>query len=200
MLYNLKKRIAVLAFVSVCVFSATAHASCGDLGRLHRQSFRGSQFDPATLLLVGEDQDPIVGMWHVTFTAEGNNPGPPDNTPIDNALVTWHSDGTELMNSARPPQDGNFCMGVWKRVGHNRYRLNHFAWLANDTENAPSGIGNPAGPTRVVEEIILSPDGKRYSGKFTLDAYDPAGNPVAHIVGTISATRIDLDTTVANLL
>jgi len=78
--------------------------------------------------------------------------------------------------------------------------LNHFAWLANDTENAPSGIGNPAGPTRVVEEIILSPDGKRYSGKFTLDAYDPAGNPVAHIVGTISATRIDLDTTVANLL
>jgi len=200
MLYNLKKRIAVLAFVSVCVFSATAHAACGDLGRLHRQSFRGSQFDPATLLLVGEDQDPIVGMWHVTFTAEGNNPGPPDNTPIDNALVTWHSDGTELMNSARPPQDGNFCMGVWKRVGHNRYRLNHFAWLANDTENAPSGIGNPAGPTRVVEEIILSPDGKRYSGKFTLDAYDPAGNPVAHIVGTISATRIDLDTTVANLL
>src|SRR5215469_1269949 len=41
------------------------------------------------------------------------------DTPIDNALVPWHSDGTELMNSARPPQDGDFCMGVWKRSGKN---------------------------------------------------------------------------------
>ena len=74
------------------------------------------------------------------------------------------------------------------------------SWLANDTENAPSGIGNPAGPTRFFEEITLSPDGKHYRGNFTLDAYDTAGNQVAHIVGTISATRIDLDTTVADLL
>lgn len=200
MLYNLRKSVVVLAFASVCVLAATAHAACGDLGKLHRQSWRGSAFDPASLLLVGEDHDPIVGMWHVTFTAEGNTPGPPDNTPIDNALVTWHDDGTELMNSARPPQDGNFCMGVWKRVGHNRYKLNHFAWLGNDAENAPSGIGNPTGPVRMVEEISLSPDGKHYKGNFTLDAYDTAGNQVAHIIGTISATRIDLDTTVGNLL
>ena len=58
-------------------------------------------------------------MWHATFTAWGNQPGPPDGTQLDNALVTWHSDGTELMNSARPPQDGNFCMGVWKKTGKN---------------------------------------------------------------------------------
>ena len=84
------------------------------------------------------------------------------------------------MNSARPPQDGNFCMGVWKRTGHNNYyALNHFAWLANDTENAPSGIDNRSGPTRFFEEILLSPDGNHYSGSFTLDAYD-AGNQVAH--------------------
>jgi hypothetical protein len=153
------------------------------------------------LLLIGnEDHDPIVGMWHATFTAEGNNPGPPDNTPIDNALVTWHSDGTELMNSARPPQDGNFCMGVWKRTGHNHYKLNHFAWLGNDTENAPSGIGNPAGPTRFFEQITLSPDGKHYTGHFTLDAYDTSGNQLVHIAGVVLGTRIDLDTSVADLL
>jgi len=92
-------------------------------------------------------------------------------------------------------------MGVWKRTGHNNYyALNHFAWLANDTENAPSGIDNRSGPTRFFEEILLSPDGNHYSGSFTLDAYDTAGNQVAHIIGTISATRITLHTTVADLL
>lgn len=200
MFCNLENRMAVLAIVCICVFAPEAHTACGDVGKLHRQSWKGLQSDRALLLLVGEDHDPIVGMWHATFTAKGNEIGPPDGAPIDNALVTWHSDGTELMNSARPPQDGDFCMGVWKKIGHNHYKLNHFAWLANDTTNAPSGIGNPAGPTRFFEEITLSPDGKHYTGNFTLDAYDTAGNQVAHIVGTILATRIDLDTTVPDLL
>ncbi len=31
---------------------------------------------------------------------------------VDNAFVQWHSDGTEIMNSRRPAQDGNFCLGV----------------------------------------------------------------------------------------
>jgi hypothetical protein len=198
MFYNLRSRL--LVFVSICVFAASANAACGDMSKLHRQSWTGSESDSASLLLIGEDHDPIVGMWHVTFTAEGNNPGPPDGTPIDNALVTWHSDGTELMNSARPPQDGDFCMGVWEKSGHNLYRLNHFAWLANDIANAPSGVGNPTGPARLFERITLSPDGNQYSGKFTLDAFDTSGNRLAHIVGTVSATRITLHTTVADLL
>jgi hypothetical protein len=201
---TLKIKIMALAFVSVCMLAASANAACGDSNRLgatlHRQFWQGSDGFGPSVLQVSDSSDPIVGMWHVTFTAEGNELGPPDDTPIDNALVTWHSDGTELMNSARPPQDGNFCMGVWKKTGKSTYKLNHFAWLANDTANAPSGIGNPTGPTRFFEEITLSPDGKHYSGKFTLDAYDTSGNPVAHIVGVIAATRITLDTTVPDLL
>ena len=104
------------------------------------------------------------------------------------------------MNSARPPQDGDFCMGIWKKTGKSTYRLNHFAWFANDAANAPSGIGNPTGPGRLVEEITLSPDGKNYSGKFTVDAYDTSGNQVAHIIGVVVGTRITLDTTVGDLL
>jgi hypothetical protein len=61
---------------------------------------------------VDEPGASIVGMWHVTFTAKGNSEGPPDNTPIDNAVVVWHSDRTEIMNSGRPAQDGDFCLGV----------------------------------------------------------------------------------------
>jgi hypothetical protein len=196
-----KSRILVLAFVSSCLLASTAHAACGDSNAiLHRRSFDGLQDGPASLRFVDDNRDPIVGMWHVTFTASGNEAGPPDGTPIDNALITWHSDGTELMNSGRPPQDGNFCMGVWKKVGTNKYKLNHLAWLANDGSNAPGGIGNPTGPTRIFENIILSPDGKHYTGTFTLDAYDTLGNPVAHIVGAIAGTRINLNTTVGDLL
>jgi len=198
---NFKTKIAVLGITCACLLAATAHAACGDSNtpgaKLHRQSWGGS---PSDRLLLVDSGDPIVGMWHVTFTAEGNNPGPPDGTPIDNALVTWHSDGTELMNSVRPPQDGNFCMGIWNKSGKSTYKLNHFAWFANDTTNAPSGIGNPQGPARFFEEVTLSPDGNHYTGTFTLDAYDTSGNPVAHITGTIAATRITVNTTVGDLL
>lgn len=203
---SLKAQVVVLAFVSVCLLGASANAECGDGNRwgaiLHRQSWPSSgAFQSSSFLRIDRaENDPIVGMWHVTFTAQGNEAGPPDGTPIDNSLVTWHSDGTELMNSARPPQDGDFCMGVWKKVGKSTYKLNHFAWLANDTANAPSGIGNPTGPTRIFEEVTLSPDKKHYTGTFTLDAYDTGGTQVAHIVGVIAATRITLDTTVPDLL
>jgi len=206
MYLSLKAKTVVLAFVSVCLLAVSASASCGDangLGAiLHRQSWQGSDVvQSGSLLRIADDEkDPIVGMWHVTFTAQGNEIGPPDGTPIDNALVTWHSDGTELMNSARPPQDGDFCMGVWKKAGKNTYKLNHFAWFANDTANAPSGIGNPTGPTRIFEEVSLSPDKKHYTGTFMLDAYDTAGTQIAHIVGVIAGTRITLHTTVPDLL
>jgi hypothetical protein len=191
--------------VLLTLVSPWARASCGVVGKsgatLHRQSWQGADsLESGSLLRISDDSDPIVGMWHVTFTAEGNVGGPPDGTPIDNALVTWHSDGTELMNSGRPAQDGDFCMGVWKKAGKNTYKLNHFAWLANDTTNAPSGIGNPTGPTRIVQHVSVSPDGKQYNGTFTLDAYDTSGTLIAHIVGVVAATRITINTTVSDIL
>jgi hypothetical protein len=33
-----------------------------------------------------------------------------------------------------------------------------------------------------------------------VDAYDVAGNQVAHVVGTIAATRVTIDTKVSDLL
>jgi hypothetical protein len=154
---------------------------------LHRQSWQDQGgFGRASFLLSSYSEDSIVGFWKVAFTAKGNAEIP-DGTPIDSALVVWHDDGTEIMNSGRPPQDGNFCLGVWERTGRSRYKLNHFA-LGNDTS------GNPAGPTHIVENVFLSPDGNHYAGTFTLDAYDTSGNNVAHIIGVIAATRITVNT------
>jgi hypothetical protein len=161
---------------------------------LTRAAFRGNFRE------VGEEMPSIVGMWHVVFTAKGNgSAGPPDGTPIDNAVSVWHSDRTEIMNSGRPPQDGNFCLGTWEDVGNCQYKLNHFA-LGYDTTNAPEGIGKPAGPTRIVEEVTVSSDGKSFTGTFTLDAYDTSFNNVTHIVGTLKGTRITVSSTIDDLM
>jgi hypothetical protein len=188
-LSNMTATLAMLVLGTLLISSASAE--CGP------QKFKSSAFPPpqswqdqgglgaASLVLTSYSADPIVGFWKVVFTAKGNA-NIPDGTPIDSALVVWHDDGTEIMNSGRPPQDGNFCMGVWKRSG-SIYRLNHFA-LGNDTS------GNPAGPTHIVENVSLSPDANHYAGTFTLDAYDTSGNNVAHILGVIAARRITVNT------
>ena len=82
---------AGLGFILIGAFlTAMAAAQCGTpTAKLHKQAWR--LVDPAALLTQAADTvDPIVGMWHVMFTAEGNSEGPPDGTPIDNALVVWH--------------------------------------------------------------------------------------------------------------
>src|SRR5580692_1935877 len=180
--------------------TAMAGAQCGSPEvKFQKQAWQVGT--TATLLTqTADDLDPIVGMWHVTFTAEGNSKGPPDGTPIDNALIVWHGDGTEIMNSGRPPQDGDFCMGIWKKVGPNQYQVNHFAWLGNDTTNAPSGIGNPTGPTRITEAVTVSADGNSLLGTFSLRATDTAGKTTAFIRGTITGTRITMETTIPELL
>jgi hypothetical protein len=201
-----REMVAVLGVLLVgTILTAKANAECVSLASpkaLQPQSWQGNElFQQGSLLLVSDSDDPIVGMWQVKFIAQGNtgSMAPPDGTPIDNAFVQWHSDGTEIMNSGRPAQDGNFCMGVWKRTGKSSYKLNHFA-LGNDTTNAPSGIGNPAGPTQIRENIVLSRDGNSYTGSFTLDAYDMSGHNVAHIIGNVSATRITVGTSASDVM
>ena len=197
---TLKKLLAGLGvLLPAILLAAAANAECGvPVAKLHKQAWQGGDA-AAQLVQVQSALDPIVGMWHVTFTAQGNPDGPPDGTPIDNSMVVWHSDGTEIMNSGRPAQDGQFCMGVWKKAG-NKYNLNHFAWAGNDTTNAPEGIGNPAGPTRITETVTLSADGNSYSGTFILTATEPNGHVVARIAGVVSATRVTMSTTILDLL
>jgi hypothetical protein len=197
--------LTIAAVVSLLFVAASARASCGSFSQVgagkqaHPASW-DAQSGRAHLTEVDEPAASIVGMWHVTFTAKGNSEGPPDNTPIDNAIIVWHSDRTEIMNSGRPAQDGDFCLGVWEEVGKCHYKLNHFAWMGNDTTNAPGGIGKPAGPTHITEDVTVSPDGKHYSGTFTLDAYDTSFNLTTHIVGVLQGTRITMSTTVDDLM
>ena len=134
------------------------------------------------------DRAGIVGLWKIKFTSKGNTGiGIPDGAPIDDGYATWHSDGTEIMNSGRVPKTGNFCMGVWKRTGRSTYKLNHFA-LSWD----PTGT-TLIGPANIKEEITLDGNENSYSGTFTIDQYDTEGHLLVHISGLVSAQRITVD-------
>jgi hypothetical protein len=198
----------LVALVLALAVVPSALAQCGFSSKLVKPSSWQPRVGGAHLINAGfekdddEDSPSIVGMWHVVFTAHtmNGNAIPDPGAVIDNAVVVWHRDGTEIMNSSRPAQDGNFCLGVWKRTGKLSYFLNHIPWQGNDPSGGAAGIGNPAGGAQILEQIALSPDGDHYSGMFTETAYDPAGNIEVTFTGTVSATRITVGTKITDLL
>ena len=157
--------------------SATQMASLQQLGRQ----------DQGTLAATPS----IVGLWHVKFVSEGTS-FIPDGTVIDMGFAQWHSDGTEILNSSRPPATSNFCLGVWEKTGRYTYKLNHFA-LSSDLN------GNLIGPANIRENVTLDPTGRTYSGTFSIDQFDLNGNNLAHITGNVSAARLTVDSTPAEL-
>jgi len=192
------------------IFAAQANASCSNLGQKAAPSSWQQQFGQGQARFISaafvqvSDQDwashSIVGLWKFKFVANGNGPaGPPDGTPIDAGYVTWHGDGTELMNSGRAPTTGDFCMGVWKQVGESTYKLNHFAMAWAFDVNAPvtgpgTGGAEFVGPANIRELVILDASGNSYEGRFTLVQYATDETTVlADIKGTVTATRITVD-------
>jgi hypothetical protein len=135
---------------------------------------------------------PIVGFWHVKFISKGTG-FIPDGTVVDMGFSQWHSDGTEILNSSRPPATSNFCLGVWAKTGPSTYKLNHFA-LSSDLN------GNMIGPANIREDVTLDTNGTSYSGTFSISQYDTSGNLLVHIVGEVKATRITVDTKLSDIL
>jgi len=145
------------------------------------------EFKSPQLLMVADHQSrrddgsaSIVGLWKFRFSL-------PDHTVFDEGYVTWHSDGTELMNSGRPPMTGNFCMGAWTQTNDGTYKLNHFG-LSWD----PTGT-TFVGPAKIRESLTVDSSGMTYKGTFTLDQFDTQGHRLAHFAGRVSANRITAD-------
>lgn len=208
------KATAIVSFTGLVLVTGQAMAGCGMGGiapagakpMIYLEPFRSSA---------------ITGLWKFVFTAAGDvgtgapaNALPlPDGTPVDAGFVTWHDDGTELMNSGRAPSSGSFCMGVWKQVGFRTYKLNHWAlsWIpdyqpgvTNSWSQLPGGIDeafHALGPTNIQETVTLDGGRNAYEGTFRLTQYvndgtkapitDVSGAPVAFvIVGKVSAARV----------
>lgn len=170
----------VLLGFGVVTYASSASAACGDGALTHAASWQTGQgnelFHQAQL-----DQGnihSIVGMWSFKMA--------PTAGPGDSGYQQWHSDGTELMNSAgRSPSSENFCMGVWRQVAPSRYHLNHFALSYDPT----SGMLNAR--VNIKEDVTVSPNGTSFAGTFTLDVYDPSGaTAVAHQGGQVTGQRV----------
>lgn len=200
-----RKNLTMLSLaLSVLLASAAPKtlAQCVPMVKAVKPSAWTPQLGAAQLVRTGdEDGKTMVGMWHVVFTANTNFGASIPATVVDNSLVVWHSDHTEIMNSVRPPQDGNFCLGVWQQTGRDQYFLNHFAWYSNEFPNSnASGIGNPVGPTQIQEWVTLGPDGNHFTGKFTLAAFDSSNKLMVAFTGTLAGTRITVTTTEQDLV
>jgi hypothetical protein len=196
--------ITLGAGVLCTMFVSQASAGCGDLSNLQgpfvfaststhlRAAASSAQAESA--LARGFSNASIVGLWNVQFVSQGNtghNPSIPDGAVIDWGFNQWHSDGTELLNSGgHAANTGNFCMGVWGQTGFLTFELNHFALSYDSTSGALANVVN------IREQATLSPSGDSYGGTFTIDVYDPNGSHVDHVAGTITGTRVTVDTAV----
>ena len=201
------KYVPCIAAVGLAfTLASAALAECG----LPNKPIKPSNWQPEMgasqpqFVTAAVDEPSIVGMWHVTFTAQSQNgvdiPSP--GVVIDNSVVVWHPDGTEIMNSSRSAQDGSFCLGVWKRTGKRTYVLNHIPWAGNvfDPTVPPSTIGAPQAGVQIMEQITLGTDGNSYTGTFDLKGYDTSGNVYVWFKGVLSAKRITPDTQFTDLL
>jgi hypothetical protein len=178
-------------FTLSLVFAPDALAGCGNLpgsvGAFNSKMLSSKQ--SAATGSAGAPQPggaDIVGMWEVDFVATNLPGAPPEGVPIDHGYSQWHSDGTEIMNSSRPPATGNFCLGVWKKTGPSSYSLNH-----RGLSFYPDG--SLEGPAEIRESVVVDRSGNFFSGKFTIDQFDTFGNLEIHIEGVLTGTRIRPD-------
>ena len=119
----------------------------------------------------------IVGLWKTTFTSGGE--------VVDQAFEVFHSDGTEMMVDTAPPASDNVCVGVWAATGQG-VKLNHPSWTFDD-----KGVLN--GTAAIKMNLTLDPHGSSFTGTFTVDVFDLAGNTLVHLTGTVAAKRITAD-------
>jgi hypothetical protein len=167
--------------VLVAGLSASAFASCGDSlsamatavagqSRPMQQGLHSSQHN--------SDSTSMVGLWYIQFTIDGS--------VIQDAYQLWNAGGTEVHNPNVDPRAGNVCLGVWKRGGHGIYTLAHRVW--NYDTN-----GNFLGTIKLSETVTLGKGGDSHSGSFTLDFYDPSGNFLMELAGSVTGQRISVE-------
>lgn len=199
-----RSALALGAFVLALTWVPGSQAQCGGIpAKLLHSSGWHPQYGQARLLRASlggmddgdEDNPTIVGFWHFKFVSDGVTTGIPGGIPagaeVDAGYAQWHSDGTEITNSGgRAPDTSAFCLGVWSKVGPRRYKLNHFAASWDPTKGATGLIG----PAHIKENVKLASDGQSFAGTFSVDQYDETGNLLVHLQGSVTGTRINVNT------
>ena len=189
---------AFLAALFALVLAVPAQAACGNISGLALPVLKGSVQLPSdggprlhsnVMLPFGASNSPIVGLWHVIYTAS-------DGSPFNNTFDTWHSDGTEFESAFLPVVAGNLCVGVWKQTGARTVKLYHVGWLFGFPGLAAPDPNDPAKFYFVLQETVtVSPDGQSYNGSFTFKVYNVSDNSYTgtEVDGTMTAARINVN-------
>jgi len=191
LLTNSNKLALMVAGLSMAA-AMTASADCGvHVNRLsaHAKVFTSDTADRAAtnealpLENPGVDAESaqgasIVGLWISTFTSGGQ--------VVDQGFDQWNSEGTEILNDDPAPATGNVCLGVFVQSGPTTYKLKHPSWTFDSN-------GNLTGTAILREKVTVAPDGKSYSGAYSLDFFDLSNNPAGQFTGTLKAQRITVD-------
>lgn len=174
----LKNGALALLAAGFALGTGGAYAGCGD-----PRGFSSHVHFPQLNEASDWHGDSIVGVWKVAFTS-------PAVPPFDHeSLDVWHEDGTEFESADIPPITGAVCVGVWKRTAPMTIHLNHYGFTWDTTGLTPTGSFN------LLETVVISPGGNKYTGTFDFRPYDVNGNfePTAEIKGTMAGTRITVD-------
>lgn len=167
---------SAILLISLLMLAGTAAHACGNPAANRSQA--SPQLASAMMAQLNggpvDTQHTIVGLWHVTYTAGGQL--------FYDAFDLWHSDGTEVESANLDPIEGNFCMGLWKRVGPT-VQLTHIGWNFDPH-------GNSAGWFTLDESNTVSMDGQSYQGTFVYKAYDPNGVLQQEVDGILKADRL----------
>jgi len=180
-------RVAALS-VLVVAFSATAMASCGDSlsamaaaaasVRSQSQVSQSSVQNGSAAASDNAVNTSIVGLWHIRFQVG-------DQT-IQEAFQIWNTGGTEVHNPNVDPRSGSICLGVWKEAAPRTFKLTHLVWSYDVS-------GNFLGTINLTETLVLGDKGTSHNGSFTLDFYDPSGNFLFEVPGTVVGERISIN-------
>jgi hypothetical protein len=119
---------------------------------------------------------PIVGLWDVTYTSDN-----PNNPPFE-TYQQWHSDGLEIESPSFSPGQ---CQGTWKQIPARGVKLFHIGWT----------IGSPPGTVRfelTEPNTVVSTDRNSFDGTYDQKFFDAGGNLVFEDTGTVHATRLSV--------
>ena len=177
-------RVAALS-VLLIAFGATAMAQCGAsltaMATAATSIRNQSQVSPSSIQsgsAAASDSAvnmSIVGLWHIRFLV--------GDQQIQEAFQIWNAGGTEVHNPNVDPRKGNICLGAWKEAAPRTFKLTHRVWSYDVS-------GNFLGTITLSETLALGDRGNTHSGSFTLDFYDPAGNFLFEVPGSVIGERI----------
>ncbi|MGI9169171.1 MAG: hypothetical protein ACR2FH_03210 [Caulobacteraceae bacterium] len=169
---------------ALAVGAVSAHAGCADpraiqagavhtlpafiVGNLAAKAAASASAHPG-----GDAAQNIVGTWLVSYQVRG--------MPAGQALIQWHSDGTEFENINFPVLGGNMCLGSWKAVDATHVSRFHMGWLYDN--------GNLSGYFNQTETVRAAYS--HYVGVSDFKVFDLNGNVLTEFTERSDAVRLE---------